>query len=357
MKIVTTESFIKKAKLKHGDLFDYSLVDYKKAKIKVKIICSKHGVFEQQSNNHLVNKGCPVCANNTLVTKEQFIQKAILKHGNRYDYSLVGYEGSHTKIKIICQKHGIFEQQPTSHLMGSDCPKCMNNVLSTLEEFLKKIKQIHKDRYDYSLVRYETSKDKIKIICKQHGEFEQKASNHLRGDNCPACTGNRRLTKETFTIRGKLKHGEKYDYSLVEYINNSTKVKIICPIHGEFSQKANNHINGNGCPKCKTSKGEKIIREYLEKNNFKYIPQYIFDNCKDINHLKFDFYIPELNICIEYNGRQHYVPVDFWGGAEGLKQTKKRDNIKINYCKQNNINLIIIKHSQNILSCLKKKLF
>ena len=179
------------------------------------------------------------------LTTEEFIQKALEKHGDKYDYSLVEYVNNNTKVKIICPIHGTFEQLPRSHLNGSICPFCAN------------------------------------------------ASRNLKEKN----------TTEQFIEEARKKHGDKYDYSNVKYMNSYTKVKIICPAHGLFEQIPRNHLSGACCPKCKSSKGEGQIRFFLKENNIVFEEQKKFHNCKDINLLSYDFYIPEKNLLIEYNGR------------------------------------------------------
>lgn len=135
-KKLTTLEFIEKAKLVHGNKYDYSSVNYINYKIKITIICSKHGKFEQQPGNHLIGQNCPICANklknkNTKLTTEKFIIKAKLIHGEKYDYSKVIYGSSNIeKVKIICSEHGEFEQQPKLHLQGKSCIKCGRNRIS-----------------------------------------------------------------------------------------------------------------------------------------------------------------------------------------------------------------------------------
>jgi hypothetical protein len=292
---------------------------------------------------------------NTKKTTEEFIKEAKYIHGNKYDYSLVNYINSKTKVKIICSLHGEFEQTPDSHINSkSNCNICVNNKKLTTEEFIKKAKLIHGDKYDYSKSNYINDLSKIKIVCIKHGEFIVKAGNHLRGDNCSICTNNKKLTTEEFIKKAKLIHGDKYDYSLVEYNTQKSKIKLICNKHGIFEQNPNNHLNNNGCPICRESKGEKLIREFLKNENINYIPQHRFKNCKNILPLPFDFYLPELNICVEFNGRQHYEPIKKWGGIDNLIEIKKRDKIKMEYCNMNNIPLIIIKYSDKVLHKLKK---
>lgn len=192
MKKITTEEFIERAKKTHGDRYDYSLVDYKGSKEKVKIICSIHGEFEQQAYDHLNKRGCPVCGHNKKLDNATFIKRAIEKHGNKYDYSLIKYNGYDNKIKIICPVHGEFFQTPHEHLKGSGCYKCGNlkkGLSNTVEEFIEKVKKIHGDKYDYYSVRYINNKTKVVLICKTHGEFEVRPDVFLaRSQDCPKCS-------------------------------------------------------------------------------------------------------------------------------------------------------------------------
>ena len=204
-----------------------------------------------------------------------FINKAKLVHGDRYDYSLVNYVNSNTKVNIICVEHGIFEQQPRAHLAGQNCPNCNKYNTKTL---IEKLKKTHGDKYDYSLVEYKTIKDIIKIICPIHGEFKQRPTNHIQGHGCLKCSTFSTIKKlkkdvRVFINESNLKHKNKYDYSLVDYINNRCKVKIICPIHGEFKQRPDSHLSGSGCPICNESKCEKEIGEFLIENKINFIKE------------------------------------------------------------------------------------
>lgn len=233
----------------------------------------------------------------------KFINKALLIHDNLYDYSLVEYINDKIKVKIICSEHGIFEQRPNNHLnLKHGCPKCND---------IKKL-----------------------LMCK-----ENNINKNL-------------IVKNNFIIESNLKHSNKYDYSLTNYINAFINVKIICQIHGIFEQSPHNHKFGQGCPICKTSKGEKVIRLFLVNNNINFSHQHRFPDCKDKRPLPFDFYLPDLNMCIEFNGRQHYEIIKNWGGIEGFEDQQKKDKIKTEYCVKNNIKLITIKHDEQILSKL-----
>ena len=178
----------------------------------------------------------------------------------------------------------------------------------------------------------------------------------MRGAGCNKCA----IYKNTFASNQKTKnnlidrfikiHGNKYDYSGVEYKDAESKVRIICPKHGDFHQKPHNHLTGQCCPKCSTSKGINLICKFLDEKNIHYVTEHKFEGCvSDKNYyLKFDIFIQEMNLCIEYDGEQHFRPVEIWGGMDSYIKLKNRDSIKDEYCKKNNINLCRISYRDNI---------
>ena len=168
----------------------------------------------------------------------------------------------------------------------------------TLEEFIEKSKKVHGNEYDYSKVIYKNNSTKVCIICNKHGIFKQTPSLHIYDKcGCSKCAKiNSRITINDFIEKPKLIHGNKYDYSLVDYKNQRTKIKIICPLHGEYEQTPNKHLQNRGCPHCKMSKGEIKIKKYLDEKNIHYIYEHKFNNCLNIKKLSFDFFIPMYNI-------------------------------------------------------------
>ena len=243
-----------------------------------------------------------------------FIEKANIIHNEKYDYSLVDYINNHTKIKIKCAVHGVFEQTPLSHLRKRGCPKCANNINLTTKEFIEKANSIHNKKYDYSLVEYKNNRLKINIICPKHGMFRQIPSSHLLGNGCPKCANNINLTTKEFIEKANSIHNKKYDYSLVKYKNSKTKVKIICKEHGGFEQSPNNHISKKyGCPKCaNTKKRLRRIKE-IERDKFngnQIVPSYNSKACK-----LFDKMMKENNIHIQHamNGGEYYIKeLGYW---------------------------------------------
>lgn len=224
----------------------------------------------------------------------------------------------------------------------------------TTEEFINKANLIHNIKYNYSKLRYTGANNKIIIGCNIHGYFTQKACDHLFGYGCPKCNP-RYITSEKFIEKAKIIHNDKYDYSLVEYINAKTKVNIICKIHGIFQQRTNDHLKGCGCPHCKKSLGENLIKKFLNEKQILFETEKKFDKCKGIKRLlPFDFYLPNKNILIEYDGQQHFNIINYWGGKCKFEEQLKTDKIKnefalsngiklirISYCEINNINKIL----------------
>jgi very-short-patch-repair endonuclease len=153
----------------------------------------------------------------------------------------------------------------------------------------------------------------------------------------------KKSTLQEFIEKARKVHGNKYDYSKVEYKNTRTKVCIICPEHGEFWQRPDHHLNlKHGCPKCNESQGEKSVVYFLLENNILFERQKRFDECRNKNPLPFDFYLPEHNILIEYDGEQHYRSIDTFGGKKRFQYLKNNDAIKNDFCKSNNMKLLRI---------------
>jgi hypothetical protein len=295
---------------------------------------------------------------------KDFVCKANVVHNGIYDYSEVVYLNNRSKINIICNKHGVFYQSPRHHLSGHGCKKCANDKLNTdrkltVSKFIEISNDKHANKYDYTFVNYINNSKKVDILCheknldgSEHGLFQQSPSSHMNGYGCPICSITNTYNNNQMIQRFNEKHGNLYDYSLTEYKNMKTKIKIICSKHGVFQQSPSNHLFQNGCPKCRMSTGEIKIKNILDDNSIKYEMEHSFIDCRYKSALYFDFYIKNINTCIEYNGIQHYKPVSYFGGVERFNDTIIRDEVKKSYCEKNNINLIIIKYNQEILPIL-----
>jgi len=271
------EGVIKQFKEVHSDTYDYSKVEYEGTDKHVIIICSTHGEFKQRPHDHLANKGCPDCQEFTQLNTEEIIEQFKDTHGELYDYSKVEYISAHKKIKIRCAKHGYFKQTPTSHKNGSHCPKCSKNYCPTTKEVIKRFKNVHKDKYNYSKVDYTKSSTPVTIICSEHGEFKQVAGTHWNGSGCPKCAQNVQLSTKDAIKQFKKVHGDTYDYSNVVYSKNDINITIGCSKHGDFEQTPNAHKQGKGCAKC--AKNVKLdTKSALERFNEKFDNKYTYNN-------------------------------------------------------------------------------
>jgi hypothetical protein len=348
---VTFDQFLKRAHDVHGDKYNYDESSFKGMTKNMKIICPIHGEFEQTPKSHTVQKSqCPKCSGTYKNTKEDFINLSKEKFGDRYDYSLVDYEKTEKPVKLICPIHGEFEQTPYHHLLSkTGCPFCGGTARQSTEIYVKKSKQIYGDKYDYSQIVYKNNRTPITIKCNKHGYFQRNPREFLRGVECDECMVEKKTSD--FINKAEKVHKGKYTYDKTNYIHSQDEVIIKCPEHGYFPQIAVNHLMGQACPTCNESKGERFIANFLGKQNINFERQYKFTDCtnqrpgRGCRKLPFDFFIPKLNTCIEYDGRQHFESSAFFKGEEALEKQKFTDELKNQYCKKNGIKLIRIPYT------------
>lgn len=275
-----------------------------------------------------------------------FIEKSNKIHNFLYNYDRTFYKNNDSMVIISCKRHGYFEQLARNHLKGHGCFKCKNNFLTDIE-FKELSINIHGNKYLYDLSVFNGYNKNIKIICKTHGVFEQLAKSHLNGNGCFKCSHDIK-SKEIILERLNFIHDNKYLYDDFDYNKKMSDIflNITCKIHGKFKQRLNNHFHQrNGCPFCKKSKGEEEITRILKKYNIIFEREKKFEKCKNIRKLSFDFYLPIKNVCIEFDGVQHFRPTY---GKEQLLNLKINDKIKNDFCFENNIKLIRIKYNQDI---------
>jgi len=256
-----------------------------------------------------------------------FIKKSNLIYDNLYDYSLVNYVNAHTKVKIICPEHGVFEQTPANHMRNSGCSKC--DLKKRKEKFLNETKKIHKKLYDYSLVNYVNAHTKVKIICPEHGVFEQTPANHiLKTQGCPQCSFiKRRKSIVKFIKEANMKHNDYYVYSKSIFKSVNDKITITCPLHGNFKQTVKSHLEGHGCRKCANKKIRLKTIERIEKNKLngnQLYPNYnqkaceIFDKMMKnenvyIQHAQNhgEYYIKELGYWVDGYDKENNIVYEF----------------------------------------------
>lgn len=247
---IDTREFIIRSRDVHGDIYDYSKSIYISANQKVTVICPKHGEFEIRASAHYGSQkqGCASCGGRGGVSTETFIHKSKKKFGDRFTYENTIYTNSHKKVIINCKIHGDFEIAPTNHLSGNGgCKACSGRPEINTNIMVKMLKEHFGKRYDYTKVDYNGVFSNITLICQQHGPFEKTPHNVFNSEGCPHCI---KYTFNDFFDKAKKIHGNKYDYSLVNYTTTKDFVDIVCPKHGPFSQTPNRHLDGRGCPTC-----------------------------------------------------------------------------------------------------------
>lgn len=280
---------------------------------------------------------------------QEFIEKINFKYkGVLSVIDIKEFYSYRDKINVLCKLHGKYKIR-YDHLLNYGCKKCskIRKNDEKLNKLIEKCKLIHNSKYDYSKSVYSGNRKKIIITCPTHGDFLMTPFNHcISKQGCKYC--NYILTTDDFIERSNKIHKNRYDYSKSVYCNDRVKIEIICKKHGSFFQRPSSHYTGNGCPTCRQSTGEKLISEFLDENFIKYEQQKKFIDCKNKLQLKFDFYISDFNIIIEYDGIQHYKPIEFFGGQQRFNYELKLRNIKENYCEKNGIKLIKISYNDNI---------
>ena len=415
---LTREEFIEKAKQIHGDKYDYSKVKYSSWYDKVCIICPEHGEFWQTPSNHIHKShkhGCPQCGkikskNIALIQGKKTFAKFI-EENIQFTANVDDYITSNKLLTVVCKKHGPFQITPTNlYIQKTPCPKCKEELkkpkkeknvidykqefidrlekkypnrfeyqnlnyvnreteiclydkllkeyvnviptsllnskhLSSVKgyektnlptiEFIEKAKEIHGDKYDYSKVNYIHSKTKVCIICPEHGEWWQTPNDHLKGHGCSVCANNIKWNIDEYISEVKKIHGNKYDYSKLVLGKQSQHITLICPEHGEFKIRAMHHLKGSGCPKCKGSGGEKALLNFFEEKHL--YPQYN-KFYKWLDNHQLDFYFPEYKLAIEVQGRQHFEEKSFFHVT--LEEQIKRDEKKKMLCEKNNVTLL-----------------
>jgi len=358
----TTEDFIKKAiKIHHDEkgnpLFIYDEVDYKTYDKEVIIKCLNGHSFEQTPTSHLKGNGCKFCSGSYKRDTFDFVERAKEIHKDEdnkplYDYSLVEYKNTMTKVKIKCRNGHEFEQTPNHHLSGHGCDFCVRGVwIINTKQFIEESNKIHGGKYDYSKSIFKGMNEKVSIICPEHGEYEQVVICHTtNARGCYECgikkasLESRKTVEEFIEEANEVHKYIKYDYSRVHenYATVKDKVWIGCyTCKTFFEQRVQDHLTGYGCKNCKTKSATifyAFLREEFGEDMFK--TEVKFDGCKFINHLPFDYYSEELNLVIELDGRQHLEEVNIF--RDTLEERQMKDFIKMKFLESQKITLIRI---------------
>lgn len=367
MKKYTQEEYIEKCIKKHGDKYDLSNVVYKGMEKDVFPSCYKHGTFTINAWLFVNKCGCSKCAYEDVWKRQTKKLEDFLddykKTSKTYDTSKVVYKNCKTPVIFICHEkdeygneHGEFECTPDSMLTKGICPKCKRQHRRlNQDEFFERCKKVHNSFYEYDeTVPYTGLKKHIRPICPIHGPYYQIAGTHLKGAGCPICANIKKAAfhtdnKESFVEKARQVHGDNYEY-IGEYKGNSIKMIMKCNRCGfEFSQTPNSHLQGCGCPHCKQSKMEEELETFLKEKNISFIPQCKHDTFEWLGLQSLDFYLTDYSIAIECQGKQHFEPIDFFGGKERFNDDVERDKRKRKLCEEHNIPLYYINYNENII--------
>jgi len=356
----TKEEIIRLAQEVHGNKYDYSMTEGVLNKgEKITYRCKKHNYIHTQAlHNHLQGKGCPICAKEKrrlgrLFTEDEFIRRASLNRDDldKYDFekSDLLFRDELGRMKIYCKEHGIFLIQPRHFINGVEGCKFCNGRNKNDEDVVNELKKIHPS-LDFSETKYSErdKKDRIKVICPEHGVKYMNYRNLLYGAGCYECSMREfglaiRLKDEEIIKRGKEIYGDDtYTYEHLDSINGRKdgKITVTCPKHGDFLVNLSNFVTGkSGCPECRHSKLELFMANNLKKNDINFVSQKTFDWLRYKSNLYLDFYLPEYNIGIECQGIQHFVNLDtkLLGDFE---TNQMRDATKKKLCEEHGVDLI-----------------
>ena len=298
------------------------------------------------------------------ITHDKYVVELLIKNPNIV--AIDTYVGMKTQIMHRCLVHDVtWETTPERVLYGGGCPECKrdkikNACVKSHQQYIQEVKEVNQD-IDV-IETYVNSKTPIEHYCKKHNVFwNAMPYNILYGCGCPECGKEKSTNSRTKTHKEYVMEIDiiNPDIEVIgEYVNAHTPILHRCKIDNcEWMALPANIVKGSGCPECNASHGEKQICKWLNDNKVQYLSQHTFDDCRNKKLLPFDFYLPDYNICIEYDGEQHFRPIDYFGGENGFKQRQRNDQIKTQYCKNNNINLLRIPYFKNIEEELEKFLF
>ena len=332
---------------------------YKDSKQKLLWICPKHGEYKQTWHNHKNGQSCPICNRERLKTNnpnKRWNMKKMYDYckDNNLDLPKEGqkYTNLHNKYIYICPKHGEYQQGWSEHKNGHLCKKCSLDKLSSKfsKGYSKYLKDCKEKGYDLPIEDYKNAKTKIRHKCNKGHIYEQTPNSHLHGEGCPKCGNSLKTGRQSKSPKKYIQECREkgLDLPIEDYKNSHTKIKHKCSKGHLYLQSPDMHITPNrltGCPICNESHGERFIRNYLDKHHIKYIPQKRFHDLKDKTYLSYDFYLPDYNILIEYQGEQHYISKDYFGGDKQFKNQQKHDKLKRDYAKNNGYKLLELHYS------------
>ena len=332
--------------MRYPGKFTFTVVGYRNQR-KIELVCREHGTFSKPMSEFLAFRHiCPECTkqNNRDILIAAGFATALKMYSNQYHYPTPAVKSMKDTLNVVCPKHGLFRTTLENHISyKKSCMKCSReDSRLTTQSFIDRATLVHAGRYDYTKTKYLVYSDKLTITCRVHGDFQQRAGSHLQGNGCIECFLEvNKLPKETFVENARKVHGDKFDYSKVIYLGNKKKVEIICPTHGSFWQMPNSHVSSRtGCRYCSESKGEVAVEVFLNQLGIPHVREHRILPYK----YRYDFYIPDANVYIEYHGHQHYRPVEIFGGDKAFRTQKRRDAIKRKLVADLNGSLVVMNY-------------
>ena len=350
----THQEYVEEIEIKNPDI--EVVGTYIGARIPILHRCKKHNIlWSAMPTNILRGHGCSMCGGNTKKTHKEYVCE--VKNVNQSIEVIETYINTKTPILHRCKIDGyVWRVAPYVILRGDGCPKCAGNAKKTTESYIKELEIINPNIE--VVEEYSGANTRILHKCKiDRHEWMITPANVLLGRGCPKCKSHKlsdMFVKSHNAYVEQLSSVNSDLEVIEEYKNAKTPILHRCKVDGyEWKIAPSNVLSGQGCPRCQESKGEREIRQWLESNNITYIYQKPFEDCKDKKSLPFDFYIPNYNLCIEYDGEQHFEPVDFSGkgkdyALEQFSLTQYHDSIKTKYCQDNNIKLLRIPYFKDI---------
>lgn len=308
---VSDAVWLERFKAKHEDRYNYLEITKTSPRM-VRYLCPEHGEQLQNAHQHVASCGCVLCGRANQGKRpdpwESVLSRCRQTHGDKYQYR--GYTQIAAKFEVLCETHGWFSQEVFNHLKGHGCQKCAGKIRGdvarqTSKQIATRGQETHSSRYTYLEDSILGTRPKMQITCPDHGIFEQSAGKHLAGQGCPKCSAegrgsDLRLTKDEFVRAANKVHRNKYQYG--EFTKTAADCEIICTEHGLFTQWANNHLKGSGCPKCssKVSSAQLEITSFINKLGFETQDDFIYDI--KTSKREVDILVPSKNLAIEYNG-------------------------------------------------------
>lgn len=344
----------------HIESIGYKLLseEYKDYKTKLSVVCDKGHTYEVKYTDFKSGRRCPGCAPNKAKTYGE-----VKQYIESFDYKLLSteYVDAHSKIQVKCDKGHSYMVTYANFKYGQRCPDCAPNKAKTYEEVKSHIESIG---YELLSADYFHIHSKLQMKCDKGHNYEATYDSFKHGSRCPDCANNKRKAYED--VKECIESVDGYTLISTEYKNNNTNLHVKCDKGHTYEVTYANFKKGQRCPKCSLSKGAKRIKDYLLLNNYNFKSEHRFDDCKFKRSLPFDFAVfdtkNELQCLIEYDGEFHFKAIDEYGGKQTLRETKRNDKIKNNYCNRYNLKLIRIPYwkleeTEKILDAVLNDLF